>query len=644
MPVSIMALIPRALAGALALGLTAWWLLAPKEVPVGLWVLGLGTGLLGLAASFAAGRRRLWLIIRGYALVLALAALYFLATDLWSQLPGRSLLHTPYFTLVHWGLLATALLAGLCLAAIRDPGGLGRAWGEEGDAGTGGPGVSRGAAVAALVIMAGLIFGRQLLTYGEAYERDLMAYMTVADGMLQGRSLYAGIWDHKPPGVHLAYAASVAVFGLNQSAIFVMGLLTNLVTLLGCYFAGRHFGGRLAGLAAAGVWVVAGGDLILQANQPNVEAFMNCCLVWAVVLALRLQRGAAFPWWLAAGALFALATVFKTVAVTVAVLVLGAHVFYRFRAAQAEGAPWGGLRQGLRDAAWATGAAGAVWALVFLYFYLAGDFQAFNEAVFEYNRGYAGNIFVNILHGFRFSYWRPMYPYAGIMVLAMAALLPGVSRPGGRNRGILLAYLAGAWLAMALPGRFYQHYFQIFLPAVSVGAGWLVTLAVRGRRKAVLCTLCLVGVLPLAVALYQSSLPLDRVTVFKYGRNHGAMFRGTKTMAGWIDRLRPVPRVVYQWGGDPGVYFWSKRHCPSRFVYNFPLQGGSHLAGKYTDQVLRELAARPPDLIVANRLEMIRINHPVDEWIARNYRRVDGPPGTGHFWFYLPKAGGGGAH
>lgn len=604
-------------------------------------LLVLGSGLLGLAAVFPWGRRRLWLMIRVYALVMALAALSFLGAGLWSDLSRQAGLRMPYFTVVYWGMLAMGVLAGACLIAIKDPGDLLPAFREDADALSDAPRVSRRTAVVALLIMAGLIFGRQMLTYGEAYERDLMAYMTAADGMLQGRGLYAGIWDHKPPGVHWVYALTAAVVGVNQLAMFVMGLAANLITLLGCYFGGRYFGGRPAGLAAAGVWVVAGGDLILQANQPNVEVFMNCCLVWAVVLVLGLKREVAFSWWLAAGLLFALATVFKTVVVTVAVLVLGVHLFYAFRAGQAGGAPWTGLRRGLRDAAWATVAAVAVWVVVFLYFHLAGDFQAFNEAVFEYNRGYAGNIFLNIVNSFQFSFWRPMYPYAGLLVLALPALAPGLTRAHSRGRGILLAYLVGAWLAMAMPGRFYQHYFQVFLPVISLGAGWLCTLAMRSRQRAVRGVICLVGVLPLLCGLYQASVPLNKVTVFKYGRNHGTMFLGTKNMADWINRRHPAPEVVYQWGGDPGVYFWSGRHCPSRFVYNFPLKGDTPLAGKYTDQVLRELQARPPDLIVANRLEMIRINHPVEEWIAQRYQRVEGPPGTGQFCFYIPKSGGG---
>ena len=43
-----------------------------------------------------------------------------------------------------------------------------------------------------------------------------MVYTTVADGMLDGRTLYQSIWDHKPPAIHVTYAAAVALFGATR--------------------------------------------------------------------------------------------------------------------------------------------------------------------------------------------------------------------------------------------------------------------------------------------------------------------------------------------------------------------------------------------------------------------------------------------
>ena len=141
------------------------------------------------------------------------------------------------------------------------------------------------------------LVGLRIRTFDEAQDRDLMAYMIVADGVLHGKTLYQQVWDHKPPAIHLTYAASAAVFGPSELALWVMGVTAALVTLIACYRAGVIRAGPVGGVAAAAIWALASGDLLLQANQPNAEVFMNAAIAWAFVLLAAPARGGPCAGW-----------------------------------------------------------------------------------------------------------------------------------------------------------------------------------------------------------------------------------------------------------------------------------------------------------------------------------------------------------
>jgi len=90
---------------------------------------------------------------------------------------------------------------------------------------------------------------------------------------------------------------------------------------------------RLAGavvlialLWGAVFWTLVCGDVWLQANQPNAEVFINACVVWAFALLVR--AGGRPRLWraLAIGGLFALASLYKPIAIAPAALLGLAHV------------------------------------------------------------------------------------------------------------------------------------------------------------------------------------------------------------------------------------------------------------------------------------------------------------------------------
>src|SRR5438445_47598 len=133
-------------------------------------------------------------------------------------------------------------------------------------------------------------------TYAEPFERDIATYAVIAREMRQGRPLYSDLWDNKPPLLYLIFAAAQVVAGEGPASIFLMGVARAVVTALALFAAGALGTSTDIGLWTAAFWAIVCADLPLQANQPNIEAFLNAALALGFVAFLRGGEGPRGRW------------------------------------------------------------------------------------------------------------------------------------------------------------------------------------------------------------------------------------------------------------------------------------------------------------------------------------------------------------
>jgi len=164
--------------------------------------------------------------------------------------------------------------------------------------------------VAALAGLCALIFLLRLHTYNEPLERDLTTYAVIAHEMLSGKNLYSELWDHKPPAIHVTYAAAECIAGYGRNSIFLMNVVAAMAAVVACYFAGAAGGrGPVAGLVAATLWTLVSGDPSIEGNQPNTEVFLNVLLTTAFVILVQAgKRRIGFGRAALLGALFTIAS------------------------------------------------------------------------------------------------------------------------------------------------------------------------------------------------------------------------------------------------------------------------------------------------------------------------------------------------
>ena len=104
-----------------------------------------------------------------------------------------------------------------------------------------------------LVILLGLsaVIGLQrLYTWREPLERDLTLYAVIGHELLAGRSLYSDLCENKPPAIFVTYAAAEWLAGYGPTAIYLLGTIAAIITLLGVYWVGYS----LSGSTGTGLW------------------------------------------------------------------------------------------------------------------------------------------------------------------------------------------------------------------------------------------------------------------------------------------------------------------------------------------------------------------------------------------------------
>jgi hypothetical protein len=470
----------------------------------------------------------------------------------------------------------------------------------------------------ALGLLALLVTLARLRTRDEPFERDITTYAVIGHELLAGRSLYADLWDIKPPGVYVTYAAAEVVAGYGPNAILLLGVATTMFTLASV-FAGVSAERRpAAGLWAAAAFAIVSGNITLQANQPNTEVFINACLALLLALLLRARGSLGFRRAAAAGALLFVGTIFKPY-VAVAGLVLLVHV---------AAPPSNTLRKSaLRETAIAGIVLLAGWLGIVIYFQVTSRWVDLHEVLVVYGRHYAGDPAGNIARSF-LTGWTSMLPLGAVLAAAGAGLL--LRRPKrARPWLLLLAWAFAVHIMVALPGKGFPHYLQLWLPVLAVAFGQLIgdiAAAFDDRRAgshlgSALAAFVVVGLF--AAHLPASALSPDEVSRAKYGET----FIRVRALGADLSTLLGDAEGFFHFGVDSGLYFHAHRSPPIG-----PLIARHYVAGplaqKLQLRIVRDLERKPPELVVLSRdfLEMARKSHspqPVLDWIEARYRWLE---------------------
>lgn len=482
--------------------------------------------------------------------------------------------------------------------------------------------------VAFLLILATAIVCERLFVPQMPLSPDSTAYAIIGHELLNGKTLYTDIWDHKPPVIYIVYAAAEILLGYSPQTIVLLNVFIGILFMLGLFYAGKAGrGGTISGLWAAGLWVIVSGYTFeIEARDPNTEVFINACVIWAfALLAKNRERDLAAKHLIFVGLLFTLGSFFKPVFIAYAVFLMAAHIAF----------PRGGKtnrKKALIDTL-LIGAIGAIgWILMFTYFAATGRFEIFYKTIVSYNSYYSGNILANIiapLQGRSEVVLDFMNPLAAFAVAGLI-LTFFYNR---RKAALLGAFLASTWIAIALPGRFYAHYFQLWLPVLIVGSSWaighyVVSEKTHLRLASYAAGIFLAGFLIFnQISSYQSAMAKDWTPFI-----NPPLVAGEDT-ARQINSLLKEDETFLLWGNTPNLYFLSNRRPPAAFLFQQHLNE-SPVSETLVNRVKSDLERVRPELLIAESGKP-----PAPDWIAQDYELLPIPQNKNTYSFYMRRGG-----
>ena len=471
----------------------------------------------------------------------------------------------------------------------------------------------------------------RLYTYNEPFERDITSHAVIAHEMLHGKALYSDLWDSKPPAIFITYAISEILFGYGPLEVFFIGIISAIVTLIGIYYASKKISSTAGGLWSTTMWAFICSDLWLWANQPNIEVGINACIVWAFVLMLGADsKKLQLTRWISVGLLFACATLYKPVAITFAILLAVTYVIINLSDKQKR-------KMVILHFCIIGAAAAVVWFSVLGYFAATGRLQVFYDTMVTYGQYYTksrgGSLGQNIIEGLTIKrIFSPAVKSTTILCfIAVIGIITGLWK-GCRGKWTLVAImLIAGHIAVALPGRFYNHYYQLWLVGLTIAAGSAMAMKIKKDKQIPLWGTNIIGFIALIVLLIMVS-PEYKFSPDMWSANkQGPQYIITKQIAAELDKLLKDDETLYVWGINPSLYFWTKRPVPTGVIWATDMleNPGSKvenpLAKQHTERALHDLQRAKPEIIAIN-LQHVPMpkDHPVVVWMMRNYVQMPG--------------------
>jgi len=423
-------------------------------------------------------------------------------------------------------------------------------------------------AASAAVQLPGLLIGPSL---------DAAAFDVVGWRLSQGAPLYAGIWDHKPPGTYLiAWLAQlpgvldpwVVMWLASVLAVAATGLLVGAVV--------RRAG--LAGMSAliALLITLASGQYLVSLGGGLAEQPATALAGAAVLVAMgqaSWQRRMLTGGLLAAGAV-----------VSVQVAPAGAALLV-FAASDA---------RPMRSMAAILIGGVSVIVVVVVGLLVTGVGPAARDAFLAYNAAYRGAASSNAAS-------LSVVPWAALalvplVALAAAGLLALRRWPEARP----MAWASTAWIALGavllvIQGRFYAHYaIPLIVPLGALaGIGLADIVQLSGKRRSLR--------LPMAIASSLLLLVAGSASVaggLQEARTWGAANGRAEAVAAELTHDTVPGSTIWVWGNEPNVYRLSQRAPALRYPYLFPLTTPGYATPALINEQLSRLEAAPPAFVI----------------------------------------------
>jgi 4-amino-4-deoxy-L-arabinose transferase-like glycosyltransferase len=391
----------------------------------------------------------------------------------------------------------------------------------------------------------------------EPLDRDEGQYAAIAQEILRGGLPYRDAIEIKPPGALYLYALAIGLLGATPEALRLFTACYAVGTVVAVYGVTRQLGGVRAGLVAALIYGFYAPFPLLQGSSSNTEVFLVLPMTAGIWFLLRARANglrSRLGW---SGLCAALTLIIKPSALPVVVLQVLLLPWCRPAGERRKHLP-GDLAAFLLPQI-------ACAVLLFGYFQLRGGLNDLVYWTITFPRSYRGSDIVGPSLAVTLKYLRATLIFP-VLAGIPAALALAVTR---RNlAGVLpLLLIVAAALGIALPGKYFPHYFIMVLPFLAVAGGTGITLlAGISRARGAACGVLLLSAFGYSIWLNYPiffSLTPEQVSVYKYTEKS---FVQSVQVARYLRERTTPEEYIFQWGFEPELYFLADRRSPTPFL------------------------------------------------------------------------------
>ncbi len=432
-------------------------------------------------------------------------------------------------------------------------------------------------------------------------ERDEGEYAYAGQLMLQGIPPYQLAYNMKFPGTYAAYAGIMTLFGQTPAGIHFGVLCLTLLTTLMLFWLGKQILDWMAGMVAATFYAVMAASpsmLGLAGHATHFVAFFataGVCLLW------KIRQKHRWPITLASGLLFGLAVLMKQHG---AVLALWAAIALTLMALGRKEISFG---RRLATIAVFGSAMILPFALCCLILWHAGVFEKFWFWTINYAREYAS--VVPLSESPRFLWQGSRHALVkGCLLLPFAAaggLLIWFDERLVKSRFWVFSFGVASVLSVFPDFYFRKHYYLLMLPGLAVLAGIAVSsLCRRGEQK-----VSNPALQPWPVWVYALTLAITVLTCadiwfwqtpFQAARTtyQADPFPEAEAVATFIRANSPPSAPMAVLGSEPELYFLSRRHSVTGYIYTYGMMEPQPFARRMQDEMIHDIETSKPGIII----------------------------------------------
>ena len=436
-------------------------------------------------------------------------------------------------------------------------------------------------------------------------ERDEGEYAYGGQLILQHLPIYQHLYSMKLPGIYIAYAGILMMFGQTQTAIHLGLLFINIATIVAIFLLTKRLIDFRSAAVAAASFTVLSVNQTLVGLSANSEHFVMLPAVIGVLLLLKALDEDIPQIMFCSGLLFGIAFLMKQHGILFAafgaVYLLVEFLYFRKRA---------NIRLfGHHILLFSFGVI-LPYGLTCVFFAFTGEFKKFWFLTFEYAKSYAA-ITPLTWAWIKFkSSALPIFRSAfSIWIIAAFGLAALIFDKQFRKRSLFVAMFALFSFMSICPGFYFRpHYFLLFLPAAAVLSGIGVyamanILSLAGLQRVKNSLPILIVVCCLAVPVYQQRKLLFEMTPFQVSRSTYGLnpFPEALEISKFIQSHSTKNDKIAVIGSEPEIYFYTKRTSASGYIYMYPLMENQPFALKMQMEMIREIeSAKPKHLIITN--------------------------------------------